>query len=343
MLERVAGWAAGFTTIGLLAVADRTGMLAALAGARPLTVGEVAERSGAHERYVAEVLAGLAAAEVVEYDADAVTFTLPDEHAAVVADDTSPYSLAGYFDMLPALAAQIPALVEAVPGGGGVPFAAYGERVVSGIDRANSPGTRILLTRRWLAAMPDVVSKLEAGGARIADIGCGSGMAAVTMAAAYPACEVVGIDADDRAIDRARNRQESTGVTNLTFEVADSAALSAEPGFDLVTALDVIHDLADPLATLRAVRVALRPDGVLLMLEPRVAADLSDDVGNEVAALVYGVSALLCLPQSLATGGAGLGAAWGPVRAEELCREAGFAAFQELPVDSPFSSFYRVQ
>lgn len=339
-IERVTGFAAGFTTIGLLALADRVGILATLAGAGQLTAAVVAERAGADPRYTREILSGLAVAGVLDYDPNDATFALPNEHAAVVADDTSPYSMAGYLDMLPAMASHLPALTDAAEHGGGVPFSDFGERAVAGIDRANSPGMRILLTRRWLAAMPDVLERLETGG-RVADVGSGSGTAALAMAEAYPNTEIVGIDADEESVRRARERQGD--LPNVTFVVGDAASiLLTESGFDLITAFDVVHDLADPLATLRAARAALGADGVLFMMEPNVAPELEDNLGSDRAALVYGMSTMFCMTQSLAQGGAGLGAAWGPRQAEELVREAGFGGFEVLPIDNPFSAFYRI-
>lgn len=340
-IERMTAFASGFTTIGLLALADRAGILAAMVDAGPLDSAGVAARARADERYVREILAGLATAEVLDYDPSDGTFTLSDEHAAVVADDTSPYSMAGYLDMLPAMVGQLPALVEATRHGGGVPFGEFGARAVSGIDRANSPGTRVLLTRRWLPAMPDVVERLEQGG-RVADIGCGSGTAALAMGAAFPAAEVVGVDIDQRSVDRAQTKRDESGLANVSFQLGDAAALGADPGFDLVTAFDVVHDMADPLGALRGVRASLEEGGVLLMMEPKIAPDLEDNVGNHRAALLYGMSTMFCLTQSLAQGGAGLGAAWGPRRAEQLCRQAGFTGFDALPIDNPFSAFYRV-
>lgn len=336
-LDRFTGFAAGFTTISLLAVAERAGLLTALAAGEPMTVAEVVGDSGADERLTDEILSALVAAAVLDH-ADG-RFTLPPEHAAVVADDTSPYSMTGWLDMLPAVAERLPAITSAVTEGGGVPFSAYDEKLVAGIDRANSPALRILLTRRWLTSMPDVVATLEAGG-RVADIGCGSGTAAVTMAEAFPASQIVGIDVDEHSIQRARRRSEA--IENVSFVVGDAAELDGDPGFDLVTAFDVVHDLPYPLETLVAVREALRPDGVFLMMEPSMAADLDDNV-HPRGALVYGISALFCLPQSLAAGGAGLGAAWGPEPAQELCHRAGFGSFRRLPIDNPFSAFYRVE
>ncbi len=338
-LERFTGFASGFTTIGLLAVADRTGLLAVMADGTAMTADEGAERAGVDQRYAAEVMSGLAAAEILDYDPGSGTFRLPPEHAAVIADDDSPYSMGGWLDMLPALTERLPELTSVARTGEGVPAWAYDERVVAGVDRANSPGLRILLTRRWLPTMPDVVERLVQGG-RVADIGCGSGTAAVAMAAAFPATEVVGIDIDERAIDRANSRSED--FSNVTFVVGDAADLGTDVPFDLVTAFDVVHDLPRPLETLRAVRDSLQPGGVLLMMEPSVADDLEENI-NPRAALLYGVSAMFCMTQSLAEGGDGLGAAWGPGGARQLCQEAGFGSFQRLPIDNPFSAFYRVE
>ncbi len=98
------------------------------------------------------------------------------------------------------------------------------------------------------------------------------------------------------------------------------------------------------------------------MVEPNthgsVAADIDDGLGK---ALIYAVSTLHCLPQCLAHDGEGLGAAWGPKKAEEYCRRAGrragaprpsrasplartgFASFERLAVDNQSNSFYGVR
>ena len=48
---------------------------------------------------------------------------------------------------------------------------------------------------KWIAAMPDVQSKLEADG-RVAEVGCGIGWSAIAVAQAYPKVQVDGIDPD---------------------------------------------------------------------------------------------------------------------------------------------------
>jgi SAM-dependent methyltransferase len=331
----------GAAVLGVVAVADRTGLFTAMAGKGPLRHADVVRESGLDARYLTEILATLAAAEIVDYDAEAETFNLPEEHAACLADESSPYFLAGWSQIIPSLHGAVPGVARACREGGGVPFSEFGSDMVDGIARSNGPGTRILLARKWLTSMPDLVSRLEAG-IRVADIGCGSGAAVLTMARAYPASEVRGYDVDPLSVERARASAAQEGLENAHFEVCDAESIPTDPGFDLITTFDVIHDLARPRPVLAHFRAALRPDGTFLMVEPAVADRLEDNLGMG-GALTYAMSTLHCMTQSLAHGGEGLGAAWGAAQAEALCREAGFERFERLDVPNPFNAFYRVR
>ncbi|MEX1006019.1 MAG: methyltransferase domain-containing protein [Acidimicrobiia bacterium] len=340
-MERFVDMASGAATLFTLAVADRSGLLAVLADSQPVTVDEAAGRSGLDRRYVEEMLHQLTTAAVLDHDAETATFVLPPERATVIADDTSPYAMAGWLDMLPTAGNFIDDVVEVARTGGGVPAASYPDRMVHAVDRANGPSTRILLTRRWLPAMPDVVAGLESG-ARVADVGCGAGTAVLTMAAAYPNSDFHGYDVDPRAVAAARAQAAETGLDNVSFEVRPASELPTAPPFDLITTFDVVHDLAQPEAAVTRFRDALADDGTFLMMEPAVNAALEDNIEPRIA-LLYGVSLLFCMTQSLAEGGAGLGTAWGPEKAEALCRAAGFSRFRRLPIDNPFSAFYEVR
>lgn len=334
-LERFVGFAAGATTVALLAVADRSGMSRWLGRHGGGTAAEIAAGADLDQRYVTEILSGLAAAGVVEHG-DGV-FTLPPEHAALVADESSPYFMGGWLDMLPDAMGNVDRLAEVSVNGGGIPFDEFGEGLMRGLDRANASSQRVLLTRKWLPAVSGLVTRLETG-IRVADVGCGTGTAAIEMARAFPGSDVVGFDLSGPALDLARSR--ARGVDNLDFEARSVEEIPVAPGFDLVTAFDVIHDLTAPLAGLTRIREALRPGGVFLMMEPNVGSDLDDNLGD-IGALIYGISTLYCMTQSLAGGGAGLGAAWGRERAEEKAAEAGFAGFDRLDeITNRFSAFY---
>ena len=336
-LERFTALAAGATTIGLLAVADRSGLLRSMAGEPHRELAVVARSAGLNSRYTEEMLSGLVAAGIVDYDADKQTFLLSEEHAAVIANDESPYSMTGWLDMIPTALEHTDAISEATRSGGGIAFDDFGEKMLRGIDRGNTPGITVLLTRRWLPEMPDVVETLERGG-RVADFGCGSGGAVRAMAKAYPNSEIFGYDISSSSIERARMH---TSEPNASFAVGGSDALLQGRPFDLVTLFDVVHDLADPVTALADIRSSLGEGGAVLIMEPRIERGLENNI-NDRAALLYGISTFHCVTQSLAAGGPGLGAAWGLDAAAKLCDDAGFSSFEELPIDNPFSAFYRV-
>lgn len=339
-LDRFVGLASGATTIGLLAVADRCGLSTHLGRSGGGTSAEIANGSGLDQRYVEEILSGLAAAGVVEYNPGTERFDLPLEHALFITDETSPYFMGGFLDMIPAAFAQIDGVAEAAVRGGGVGFEEFGPAMVTGIDRGNSPSQRAFLTSRWLPGVPDLVERLQTG-IRVADVGCGSGTVAILIASTYPKSQVVGFDFSDESLDVADSR--GGHLPNLDFSRFAAEELPADPPFDLITAFDVIHDLVDPLAGLRRIREALAPGGLFLMMEPNASSSLEDNL-HPRGAMLYGISALHCMTQSLARGGEGLGAAWGRERAETLAGEAGFTSFQPLDnISNRFSAFYLLQ
>lgn len=335
-LDRFTGFASGATTMALLVVADRSGLLEWLARNQTGTAQEIADGARLQTRYVREILSGLAAAGAVDWDPDARTFTLPPEHALFLADEDSPYFMGGWFDMLPALMAQVEGVTQATREGGGVSFDEFGVDMVRGIDRGNTPSQRVFLTQRWLPAVPGIVDRLTAG-IRVADVGCGTGTAARLMAEAFPSSRVTGYDISPESLAVARERGTAP---NLEFVEAGAESIPVDTPFDLITSFDVIHDLADPLAGLTRIREALAVDGTYLMMEPNVSSHLEENL-NDRGALLYGVSTLHCMTQSLAVGGEGLGAAWGREMAEDYARRAGFTTFTLLEeITNKFSAFY---
>lgn len=336
-LERFIALASGATTIGLLAIGDRAGLNAYLGENGGGTPEEIAEGANLDARYVLEILSGLAAAGVVDYDPGTGEFHLPPEHALFLSNPDNPYFMGGWLDMIPAMFSQIEGVATATAHGGGVGFEEFGYGIIKGIDRGNTPSQRAFLLSKWLPAVPDLIERLDEG-IRVADLGCGSGTVARLIARQFPSSEVFGFDASGDSIAVARSRSE--GLSNVEFRGYPINDIPVEPGFDLITALDVIHDVADPLRALERIKEALRPEGWFLMMEPNASSHLENNL-HDRGALLYGVSAMHCMTQSLAHGGAGLGAAWGRERAEQLSREAGFSSFKPLEdISNRFSSFY---
>ena len=133
----------------------------------------------------------------------------------------------------------------------------------------------------------------------------------VTLARAYPEGRYVGYDAVPANVERARRLAAEAGVDDrVRFEVSDVAA--GLPGsFDVVLTFDVVHDAADPLALLRAIRQALRPGGRYVCLDINASDRVEDNV-RPLGTIFYGFSVLYCMTSSLAVGGAVAG--WDPTR-----------------------------
>jgi 2-polyprenyl-3-methyl-5-hydroxy-6-metoxy-1,4-benzoquinol methylase len=317
----VMGLYAGGMLSFMIDIGHRTGLLEA-ATRGPATSPELAERAGLQERYVREWLGALVTADIFEYDATTQTYTLPPVHAAcltgVGAGNMAP--LSGF---IAHMGTHVPAIARAFKEGGGVPYSAFRPEFTDIMDAGSRLGFDGALVDGVLPLAPGLADELRAG-ARVADIGCGTGHALVVLAKAFPASTFVGYDLAKDAIDKARAEAKAEGLTNVSYEVRDIAKLAPSQPFDAVTTFDTIHDLVDPVGVLASVFDSLRPGGTYVMVEPRVSSNLEDNVGNPMAPIIYSVSTLHCLTVSLAEGGAGLGTAFGEQKARELLADAGF-------------------
>jgi len=271
-MHKVFGDLAAATSVALVHVGDRVGLFAAMAGEGPLTREALERKTGIHPRYLEEWLAAMFCAGYLEHDAEADTWTLPDEHAAFFAAPQSEYYLGGLFKGAPALAGMAPRLAEAFETGQGIPFAAYGEGEPLAIEQMNRSVYEVRLVKKWLPAMPEVVQRLQAGG-RAIDIGCGTGIVPMLMAQAFPHSRFVGLDMDARSIEIARENARQAGVAGrLEFVCRSATEWADEARYDLVTTFDCIHDMGDPGGVLRRIRAALTAVYALLPLLLKAAA-----------------------------------------------------------------------
>ncbi|MGH2625436.1 MAG: SAM-dependent methyltransferase, partial [Anaerolineales bacterium] len=166
-------------------IGDRLGIFRAMAGAGPLTVEELARKTSLHSRYLREWLGAMVAAQYVEYRPDAKTYFLPPEHAAVLADEESAQFLGGLLEFLGAAAVVAPKVAAAFRTGKGVAYSEYPPDIFEGIARSSAPGFKHQLAQKWIPAMPQVEARLREGGSAL-DVGCGHGLASLTLAKTFP-------------------------------------------------------------------------------------------------------------------------------------------------------------
>ena len=319
----------------LMMIGEKLGLYKAMAGAGGLSSQEVAERSGAAERYVREWLANQAAGGYLTYDAQTGRFTLPDEHALALADEDSPFYLLGAFELIASLYADEDQIREAFRTGAGMGWHEHDHRLFSGTERFFRPGYRAHLVSEWIPALEGVQAKLERG-ARVADLGCGHGASTVIMAKAFPASEFRGFDYHAPSIEHARQAAEEAGVAARTsFEVA-SAEEYPGSGYDLVCAFDCLHDMGDPVGASVHVHETLASDGAWMIVEPFANDDLEENL-NPVGRLFYGASTVICTPASLDQDvGLALGAQAGEARLCEVVTQGGFTRVRRA-TETPFN------
>ena len=136
----------------------------------------------------------------------------------------------------------------------------YNDEFVDTMAGAYAEQTR--WTKLRLAAVQDLVEPKE--GERVLDLGCTAG--AIAHFLSTFGCDAVGVDAEPRAIERARSL-----FPELRFDVADVAELPYEDeSFDKAVAADLVEHLDD--ATLDGMlsesRRVLRPGGTLSLYTP---------------------------------------------------------------------------
>jgi SAM-dependent methyltransferase len=332
----------GTMTTLLGAIGDRLGLFKDLAERGPATSAELASRTKMNERYMREWLGGMAAAGYLHFDVPTKRFSLPVEHASVLAHENGPFFVGGMYQMLPAFTNVFDGVLTAFRSGGGVSQSQYSEMMWDGLERFTSTWFENLLLQQWIPAMPDVKALLERG-CDVADVGCGRGRGLIKLAQAFPRSRYTGYDNFGPTVARATANAREAGVSErVHFEERDvSKGLPTQ--FDVITTFDVVHDAVDPLQLLQSIRKALRPGGIYVCVDINCSDKLEENA-NPLGAMFHGVSVFYCMTTSLANHGAGLGTlGFHEAKVRELCEKAGFSSVRRVPLENPFNNLYEAK
>jgi SAM-dependent methyltransferase len=321
---------------------DRLGFFCALAEHGPVSASDFARRQGVCPEMTAEWLCVMTCAGYLEYEPNDDLYTLPPEHAIILANDKGPMCFAGGIQQIGGFVDQLPGLLDAFRNGGGVPQAFYSEDLREGMERLSATWFEHELVDHWIGVLPGVVDKLRAGGT-VADVGCGGGRALIRLAKVFPASRFVGYDAFPAATERAmRNAAEAEVGDRVTFETCD--VMKGIPAvFDLVTAFDSLHDLLNPLDGLAALARGLKKDGTLLVLELGASSELLNGAGP-VGVIYHATKLFYNLPVALASFGSARGNMEFPESyIRSLCHRAGLVFEQSVPVRNPLHKLYVIK
>jgi len=307
--------------LGLMAgLGHETGLFDVMAGLEPSTSEQIAKAAGLDERYVREWLGAMVTGGIVDYEPGQAAYALPPEHAAALTRAAGPDNLARIAQDLSMLAEVEQQVLKAFHTGEGVPYSAYPRFQAIQAEESREVFD-LALVAGIVPLVPGLADRLNAGIDAL-DIGTGHGHAVNVLAKAFPASRFRGLDKSEEGIAAARAEAAAWGLDNAEFQVGDSTEPAGS--YDLITAFDVIHDLAHPTRTLAALAGALREGGVFLMGDIAASSRVEENIDHPLCPALYAFSVFYCMSVSLGEGGEGLGTVWGEQTARRMLAEAGF-------------------
>jgi SAM-dependent methyltransferase len=248
---------AGYVGHRTVAIGLRRGLVRQLADHPGSTADALADALGLDPFYVSVWCRAAVAAGVV--DRDGAGFRTAPHVATLLLDSDSPAYAGGLFpifeqpEMIGRFEATLgsgermwwddtsPEWIAAVAGTG-TPF--YTRLVPGGLER-----------------VPGLADRLAAG-CRVLDSACGAGVGVLKLAAAYPACRIVGVDGDLHTVGTARARVAAEGLAGRV-QIVHSALedLTADEPVTLVVNNISMHECRDIDRVAENVRAVLEPGG----------------------------------------------------------------------------------
>ena len=344
----------GAVTSGMVHLGDQLGLYVALAHSNaPMTTAELAQATELNERWVREWAYNQASARLISVSNTPSTtpsieddkFFLTPEQVAVLADPNSPAFGMGMFHRLPQTMAALNKMPESFRTGIGHDYDSHGPEGAVGIERSFEPWTNANLINTVLPAISGI-SETLASGATVADIGCGAGSALLLMGKHFPKSSFVGYDISQYALNRAAEKLQASGLTNVLFADPRNQPLPIDNSIDLITTFDCIHDMTHPAQMMQAIRAAIKPTGTWLLVDIKAHDTFALNAQkNPMAPLMYGISVLSCMSSAMSTpDGAGLGTlGFSANTAESMAKAAGFSQFKRLDVDHSINAFYEIR
>ena len=327
----------------------KLGLWRALTEGGAQTVAELADATSLDPWYVHEWLQAETIAGLVTADGDdlwTARFTAAEGIGEVLVEETSPAYLGGLALACSALGGVLPDLVEAFRTGAGVSYETYGPEAVAAQAAFNRPAYVNDLAANWIGAYPELTARLsdEKNPARVADVGCGVGWAAIELAKAFPHARIDGFDADEESISQARRNAAEHGVADrVTFEVVDAKTGGyGDTKYDLILFLECVHDMGRPVEALAQARNAMAEGGSVIVMDERTGDTIQ--IGDPTEQFFGCCSVLWCLPQSRVVPDCEApGTVMRQSTFEAIAKRAGWSGVEVLDIEHDFFRFYCLQ
>jgi len=329
----------------------KLGWYRALADQGPLTTSQLADLTRSSERYAREwcehqTVSGWITCKDASVAKEQRQYYLTAAQQAVLCDADSLTFLAPLCKLQGSLGRNLDGLKDAYQNDTGVSWGDFGDDDArESVAEGNRPMFLQQLGQDYLSSIPEVHAALQAGG-RVADVGAGFGWSSIGVATAYPLCKVDAFDLDQESVQRAKLNIASAGLTDrVTAQCVDVGDQNFEATpYDLVMALECIHDMGDPVAVLASMKKLAGDTGSVVVMDERAQEEFTGDTENDIEKLLYGFSLTCCLadckshPNSAATG-----SVMRPSQLEWYAIEAGFRGLEILPIEHDFFRFYKLK
>lgn len=271
--EDLAASVGGFYRSWVIFLGLELGLFEAVRAGGPagLTADDLAAAAACRPEPVAAWIRAAHAGDLLELDGDRIR--IPDDVVSVLLDDTQPEYLGGQF---------VVAVVSSLDYAGLTEFFRTGRTIAERPPRFHRAIEAVTVQdiavffQEGLAELPDLAAALTRGG-RVLDVACGGGRWLVAVARRFPATELVGVEFEPDSVARAMRLVTAAGLGDrIRVEARTIPEMPYRDEFQLVYLQDALHELPDPVTSLRASWAAVAPGGRLVVLEWCLPDDPAD-------------------------------------------------------------------
>ena len=254
--------AAGFFAIWTLELGLEGGFFAALAR-HPEGIADefLAREVGADRLYTEAFLKSAYSAGFVDHEAG--RYRLSPGLAAPLLEPESPVYFGGTARFLASLSGPLAFLRTHLKDGERSWWDQFPPEVLDRLP--GSTGTFYTrLLRKGLASVPGLPQRMGPG-AVFVELACGRGEGLLRLARAFPSVEFIGVDLDEKNLERARAAAEAAGLSSRVRFVQAVLEKGPLPPADIVLMNLLFHEVVEKDSVLSQVRRSLRPGGYLLV------------------------------------------------------------------------------
>ncbi|UCH46804.1 MAG: methyltransferase domain-containing protein [Betaproteobacteria bacterium] len=275
-VAKIFTWRRGFNAVFLIDIGVDLGLFKTLAGKPGRSAAEIAGELKLHPPYVETWC--LTAFGLGLLDADEQHhYRLAPHMDKILASPGHPRDLTGYVRLGTAFMTEDFELCrKAFHSGETVPFQGRSHAFADTIGDAIG-GLHAATARKILPDLENMTQRLE-GGAKVLEVGCGTGRFLMQMAKAWPKAVCTGVDIDPTGIEIARNKIGMAGLESRVDVIESDVADLPEASFDAVVMIEVLHEIAPQIRqhVINGCAHVLKPGGWLLIVDETYPSTLQE-------------------------------------------------------------------